>query len=127
MDFLDNLKFNEQSISALLQFIQSEVLSYVEENYHFMKAYLAEHLPQVRVVEPEGTYLIWADFSAFEIDPDVRKKMMMEDAKVYLDDGAMFGPEGDHFERFNLACPRSILEEALGRIVRVFQKEAVTI
>ncbi len=104
-----------------------EVMAYVEANYHFMKAYLAEHLPQVRVVEPEGTYLIWADFSAFEIDPDVRKKMMMEDAKVYLDDGAMFGPEGDHFERFNLACPRSILEEALGRIVRVFQKEAVTV
>ncbi|MEM7334884.1 MAG: MalY/PatB family protein [Chloroflexota bacterium] len=102
-----------------------EVMAYVEANYHFMKDYLAEHLPQVRVIEPEGTYLIWADFSAFEIDPDVRKKMMMEDAKVYLDDGVMFGPEGDQFERFNLACPRSILAEALSRIVRVFKQEVV--
>jgi len=103
-----------------------EVMAYIEANYHFMKAYLAEHLPQVRLLEPEGTYLIWADFSAFEIDPDVRKKMMMEDAKVYLDDGGMFGPEGEQFERFNLACPRSILEDALGRIVRVFSKEAMS-
>jgi cystathionine beta-lyase len=92
------------------------VMAYIEENYHFMADYIAEHLPQLRVVRPEGTYLVWVDFRALGIDPEARKKMMMEVAKVYLDEGEMFGPEGQGFERFNIACPRSILAEALERI-----------
>ena len=92
------------------------VMAYVEENYHFMAGYIAEHLPQLKIVRPQGTYLVWIDFRALDLDPDARKKMMMEGAKVYLDEGEMFGPEGEGFERFNIACPRSILEEALDRI-----------
>jgi cystathionine beta-lyase len=92
------------------------VMAYVEENFNYMASYLAEQLPQLRVVRPEGTYLVWVDFRALGLDPAARKKMMMEVAKVYLDEGEMFGPEGEGFERFNIACPRSILEEALGRI-----------
>jgi cystathionine beta-lyase len=92
------------------------VMAYVEENYRFMAAYIAEHLPQLEMVRPEGTYLVWVDFRALGLDPEARKLMMMEVAKVYLDEGEMFGPEGEGFERFNIACPRSILEEAMGRI-----------
>ena len=49
--------------------------------------------------------------------PEDRKHMIMEEAKVYLDEGEMFGPEGEGFERFNLACARSVLAEALERLV----------
>jgi cystathionine beta-lyase len=57
------------------------------------------------------------DFRNLGLDPDSRKTMLMEDARVYLKEGEMFGPEGEGFERFNIACPRSILEDALERIL----------
>ena len=91
-------------------------MAYVEENYRFMAGYIAEHLPRLKIVRPEGTYLVWIDFRALGLEPKARKEMMMEVAKVYLDEGEMFGPEGEGFERFNIACTRSILEEALDRI-----------
>jgi cystathionine beta-lyase len=92
------------------------VMAYVGANYRFMKAYLAEHLPQVKVVPAEGTYLVWVDFRALEMEPAARKAMMMEQARVMLDEGELFGPEGAGFERFNIACPRATLKEALERI-----------
>ena len=98
------------------------VMEYVEDNYHFMADYIAEHLPQLKVVRPEGTYLVWVDFRALGLDPEARKAMMMEAAKVYLDEGELFGSEGEGFERFNIACPRSILEEALERIKVVVEE-----
>ena len=73
-------------------------------------------------MRPEGTYLVWIDFRALGLEPEARKSMMMDVAKVYLDEGEMFGPEGQGFERFNIACPRSILEEALERIKAAVEK-----
>ncbi len=84
-----------------------------------MAAYLAEYLPQVTIVKPEGTYLVWVDFGALALSPKERKELIMDDAKVYLDEGEMFGVGGIGFERFNIACPRSILVEALERLVKV--------
>ena len=92
------------------------VIGYVQANYEFMAAYMAEHLPQVTIIPPEGTYLIWCDFNQLGLSSEARKTLMMEHARVYLDEGEMFGPEGEGFERFNLACPRSILVETLERI-----------
>lgn len=93
-----------------------EVMAYVEANYHFMAAYLAKYLPQLKIIRPEGTYLVWVDGRDLGLDPAARKTLMMEQARVYLDEGELFGPEGEGFERFNIACPRSILVEALERI-----------
>ncbi len=92
------------------------VMAYVQDNYRFMESYCAEYLPQVDLIQPEGTYLVWADFSKLGLSPEARKVLMMDDAKVYLDEGEMFGVEGTGFERFNIACPRSLLEEALESI-----------
>jgi cystathionine beta-lyase len=78
--------------------------------------YLAEYLPEVTVVPLEGTYLAWCDFRSLGLSPAERKTLIMEKANVYLDEGEMFGPEGEGFERFNIACPRSILAEALERL-----------
>lgn len=98
-----------------------DVMDYVEANYLFMKDYLAQHLPQVTITPPEGTYLIWVDFRSLGLDPAERKLLMMDQARVYLDEGELFGPEGEGFERFNIACPRSILEEALERIRKALE------
>ena len=94
----------------------AEVMAYVEANYQFMAAYMAEHLPQVTIIPPEGTYLVWCDFNQLGLSPEARKELIMQQARVYLDEGELFGPEGEGFERFNLACPRSILVDALERI-----------
>ncbi|WP_420631645.1 MalY/PatB family protein [Candidatus Leptofilum sp.] len=95
------------------------VMAYVEDNYNFMKAFLAEHLPQLHLLPAEGTYLVWLDCRTLELTVEERKKRIFEDARVYLDEGEMFGPEGAGFERFNLACPRPLLAEALERLATV--------
>jgi len=93
-----------------------EVMAYVEDNYRFMKSYLAEHLPQLKINHPQGTYLVWVDCRELGMDPATRQQLMMEQARVNLDEGELFGPEGEGFERFNIACPRSTLEAVLERI-----------
>lgn len=93
-----------------------EVMGYIEDNYRFMESFFSEHLPRLKIIRPQGTYLAWADFRSLGLDPESRKALLMEEARVYLNEGELFGPEGEGFERFNIACPRSILEEALERI-----------
>lgn len=92
------------------------VIAYIEANYQFMVRFLAEHLPQLRVIAPQGTYLAWVDCRALEMELKERKMFFTNQVKLLLDEGELFGPEGEGFERFNLACPRSILVEALERL-----------
>jgi cystathionine beta-lyase len=94
----------------------TQVLQYVEANYLTLEKFLAERLPQIKVIRPEGTYLVWLDCRALELDNLELKRLMVQEAKVYLDEGFIFGAGGDGFERINLACPRAILVEALERI-----------
>jgi cystathionine beta-lyase len=84
-----------------------------------MQESLHTHLPEVDIVVPEGTYLVWVDFNRLGISSRDLKAKLFQEARVYLDDGDMFGPEGTGFARFNIACPRSILAEALERIAGV--------
>ena len=74
------------------------------------------------MLEPEGTYLVWLDFSAFESlsDRQISDKMLYG-AKVWLDDGTLFGREGEKYQRINAATPRPILKEALERIAKEFK------
>jgi len=92
------------------------LLDYLQGNLKYLETYLAEHVPQIDVVRPEGTYLVWLDCRRLGLDNDALKHLMLEVARVYPDDGAIFGPEGEGFERLNIACPRSILQEALERM-----------
>jgi cystathionine beta-lyase len=103
------------------------VMDYVADNYRFMKAYLAEHLPQLKIIQPEGTYLVWVDCRELGMDRAARKAMMMEQARVNLDEGELFGPEGEGFERFNIACPRSTLKEVLERIKTAIDNRTIEI
>ncbi len=93
-----------------------QVLGYLQGNLEYLQSYLAKHIPQIDVVQPEGTYLVWLDCRRLGLDKESLKELMLKKARVYLDEGYLFGPEGDGFERINIACPRSILSEALERI-----------
>lgn len=94
----------------------AQVLDYVAGNFRFLRDYLAEHLPQIDVIEPEGTYLVWLDCRRLGLDKAALERLMLTEARVFLDEGYIFGAEGEGFERINIACPRSILAEALQRI-----------
>jgi cystathionine beta-lyase len=93
-----------------------QVLNYIEDNLHFLEDYVSRYIPQISVVRPEGTYLVWLDCRRLGLDKWELKQLMLNEAGVYLDEGFIFGPEGEGFERINIACPRSILAEALERI-----------
>lgn len=93
-----------------------QVLDYLEENLNFLKEYFVRNIPQIKVVEPDGTYLVWLDFRDLNMDKHTLRTFIREKAKVGLEDGFIFGESGSGFMRMNFACPRSILEEALKRI-----------
>ena len=93
-----------------------QVLEYIEDNLKYLEQYIAEHIPQLTVVRPEGTYVVWLDCHRLRLGKWELKQFMLEEAKVYFEEGFIFGPEGEGFERINIACPRSILVEALDRI-----------
>jgi cystathionine beta-lyase len=93
-----------------------QALEYIEGNLAYLEQYVAEHIPQLTVVRPEGTYLVWLDCRRLQLGKRELKHLMLEEARVYLDEGYIFGPEGEGFERINIACPRSVLAEALDRI-----------
>jgi cystathionine beta-lyase len=99
-----------------------QVLDYVEENLRYLEAYICEHIPQISVIRPEATYLVWLDCRRLGLDQWELKRLMLNEARVYLDDGFIFGPEGEGFERINIACPRSILVEALDRIKQAIER-----
>jgi cystathionine beta-lyase len=73
------------------------------------------------LVEPEGTYLLWLDFSAYGLEQSELDRRVTEAAKLWLDGGPMFGPGGEGFQRLNAACPKSILLDALGRLEKAFK------
>ncbi len=93
-----------------------QVLVYMESNLDYLEEYVRQHLSQISVIRPEGTYLAWLDCRRLGLDEAALKKLMLKDARVYLDDGVIFGEEGAGFQRINIACPRSVLAEALERI-----------
>lgn len=93
-----------------------ELLKYLEENRSYVRSYLKEYLPQIRLVESEGTYLLWLDFSDIGLGYTELEKLIVEKAKLWLDPGALFGKETRLFERMNIACPRSILVQALDQL-----------
>ncbi|WP_379133951.1 MalY/PatB family protein [Paenibacillus sp. sgz500958] len=95
-----------------------ELVEYVSGNADFAISYLSEHLPQVKVMAPEASYLLWVDCRAFNLDTVALKKLMYEEAKVAFNEGSVYGSEGEGYLRINLACPRSILEVALTRFVQ---------
>lgn len=89
---------------------------YLAENLDFTRKFLAEKIPQIKLVEPQGTYLIWLDCSALNLDDKALEDLIVNKAKLWLDAGTMFGPEGSGFQRINITCPRATLETALQQL-----------
>lgn len=99
----------------------NQLLVYLHDNYKLLESFFTERMPEVKVIRPEATYLIWIDFSGYGLtDDDLNKKLI--DAGVGLNRGTQFGKQGSGFMRINIGCPQSILQEALERIEKAFKK-----
>ena len=90
--------------------------AYMLENLNFVRAFLAENLPSIRLVEPEGTYFAWLDCSGLGMTKEELDDVIIHKAKLWLDSGAIFGQCAAQFQRVVLACPRATLEEAMHRL-----------
>jgi cystathionine beta-lyase len=96
----------------------AELLSYLAANMAFIREFLEQRLPEIKLAPPEGTYLAWLDFRSLGLDPLELDTMLRRKARIWLNRGDMFGVGGAGFARLNAACPRSVLEEALTRLER---------
>lgn len=92
------------------------MLAYIADNINFTKQYIKENLPDISLIDTEGTYLVWLDFRKTGLNVSELENLIINKAKLWLDSGKIFGKCGEGFQRINVACPRSILKEALDRI-----------
>ena len=92
------------------------VCSYIKENIEYVGKYLEENIPGVKLLKPEGTYLLWLDFRELHLSDTALEDLIIKKAGLWLDSGAIFGDAGKGFQRINAACPREILEKALNKL-----------
>lgn len=92
-----------------------ELIQVIKENEDYIRTFMEENYPDVKVYTLEGTYLLWLDMRCFGMTHKELEKLMKEDAQIYLDEGYMFGPAGRGFERINLACSKVTLERTMER------------
>ncbi len=93
-----------------------EVLEYIEANKDWTESFILENLKKARIIKSEGTYLLWVDFSKYGFSNEELENRIVNKAKLWLDSGAVFGPGSAQFQRFNIACPRSVVVEAFTRL-----------
>ncbi|MDP1896249.1 MAG: pyridoxal phosphate-dependent aminotransferase [Sulfurimicrobium sp.] len=92
------------------------LLLYLRDNRDFVAAYLAEHLPAIELIQPEGTYLLWLDCRGLGMNDAELKEFFVNKARVGMNPGTVFGAGGSGFMRLNIGAPRQVLAEALARI-----------
>ena len=102
-----------------------ELIIYLESNLDFIRGYLSKYIPQIKLIEPEGTYLIWLDCSGLGISDERLNDIILNKAKLWLDPGNIFGNCGKNYERINIACPKSILEKAFNSLYHALREEDI--
>ncbi|RDY24357.1 pyridoxal phosphate-dependent aminotransferase [Romboutsia maritimum] len=97
----------------------NELLEYLEGNVDFVIDYVQKNIPKVKIIKPEGTYLVWFDFSELNLSNKDISKALIEEGKVALNDGTSFGNTSSGFFRMNIACPRYMVQDAITRVEKV--------
>ena len=94
------------------------LLEYLKGNISLIREYLQENIPSIRLIEPEGTFMVWLDFRALGFDAKVLEKFLSQDAGLALSPGYWFGREGAGFARMTIGCPRATIEKALDNLTQ---------
>ena len=93
-----------------------ECKAYIWGNVQYIQDFVAQKLPQIKIIEPQGTYLLWMDCSGLGLTGEELEELMLQKARVWPDMGTMFGEKTGQFIRLALACPRSVVEEVMHRL-----------
>ena len=100
----------------------TDLCEYLSENYHYMADFIKENLPELKVTELEATYLVWVDFRGTGMTTEEIERFIVEEARIGVDMGTWFGTGGGGFLRFNVACPRCLLEQAMQQLKAALRK-----
>jgi len=100
----------------------NQAIEYIQKNIDFVDKYLQKNIPQIKVVMPEASFLIWLDCRELNLTQKELENLFIHKAKLGLNSGKIFGKEGEGFMRLNVGCPRSTIEKALDNL-----KKAVTL
>jgi cystathionine beta-lyase len=99
-----------------------QLIDYLHSNIDLTEEFIKENIPGLKMIRPEATYMIWLDFRKFMLDDESMKNKLIYEAGLGFNPGTEFGPGGEGFMRMNIACPRSILIDALGRLQRMLSE-----
>jgi cystathionine beta-lyase len=99
-----------------------QMLAYIEGNIKFVEDYCAEHMPQIKPLRPQASFLVWLDCRALRLSHDELVSLFVKKAHLALNDGEMFGQGGEGFMRLNVASPRSILLQALRQLEKALKE-----
>ena len=101
-----------------------ELLPYLWQNYLTVKTYLQENIPEITVIEPEGTYLLWLDCKKLELSDEELAAFFVQKAGLALTNGTMFGPGGDGFMRMNIGCPKRSVIKGLENLANAMNDDS---
>lgn len=101
---------------------RQQMLAHIESNIDFVDEYLKANIPEVRAIKPQASYLVWLDFSALGLPHDKLIDMLVNDARLAMNDGAMFGIGGEQHTRLNVGTQRAILEQAMKQLKEAIDK-----
>ena len=101
---------------------RQQMLSHIESNIDFVNEYLKANIPEVRAIKPQASYLVWLDFSALELEHEKLIDMLVNDAHLAMNDGAMFGIGGEQHTRLNVGTQRAVLEQAMSQLKEAIDK-----
>lgn len=131
LDMQDTLYPNIVAVNALIAAYShgdiwvKDLKSYLIENYKCLIDFCTENLPQVKVIPLDATYLLWLNFSFLNQNATQLSQMLIEEEKLWLNAGTMYGTSGEGFLRMNIACPRVLLLEGLNRLKRFYDRVTV--
>ena len=101
---------------------RQQMLAHIESNIDFVDEYLKANIPEVRAIKPQASYLVWLDFSALGLPHDKLIDMLVNDARLAMNDGAMFGIGGEQHTRLNVGTQRAVLEQAMKQLKEAIDK-----
>ena len=101
---------------------RQQMLAYVEDNIRFVEDYCKEHMPQIKPLRPQASFLLWLNCRELHLSHDELLDLFIDKAHLALNDGEMFGQGGEGFMRLNVGCPRAMLQQALQQLAEALRK-----
>ncbi len=132
--YMEASEFNEGHLFAYLSVAAAyshgtewldQVIDYIQGNIDFTENFLKSNIPVIGMIRPQASYLIFLDCRKLGLKQEELNRLFVEDAHLALNDGTTFGKEGEGFMRLNVACPRSVLAQALQQLERAVSNRKI--